>query len=176
MATKIAPRITTQIDVRTAARRVETTGKVVLVHGDTDVTFTSVERGLGPIRFTTDTGVSVDMDWTFRDEKTLTEVVQIPEVGQGITMGAGSDSYGGTVWSVSPSGKTFTFTLDAFTARDEHGEPVYTPREPWERTEHGFTETNVKTARWNPIRGRYMAGPYSPISTSGRVTHLDPHF
>lgn len=179
MTTKTAPRITRQIDARTALRTVENKGSVTLLGDDgTATTYVAAEMPretmFSVVRLTTAEGDTRDLTWDYRDEKNLTEVVPMPQVGDGVTMGVGSDSYGGTIWSVSPSGKTFTFTIDD--RRWEGQEQVYTPREPWTRTEHGFTETNVETARWSAKRGRYTVGPYSTVSVGTKRTHLDPHF
>lgn len=103
------------------------------------------------------------------------------EVGDGVTMTVGSDRYAGTVFEVSPSGKTFKFTLDKAKAAEGHDyygsqKYEYEPVEPYdEPSEWGGRNTNVEVARWSEKSQCFKRGQYSRVF-GGRNAYQDPHF
>jgi len=102
------------------------------------------------------------------------------EVGMGVTWGVGSDRYAATVCRVSPSGKTFWFTDDESKMAPEgdyYGNQVYeyTTVEPVESVDPmGETTSNVKAARWNAKKQRFLY--YGRAVSLGRHAYRDPSF
>lgn len=92
-----------------------------------------------------------------------------PQVGMGITFGAGGDRYPGTISRVSESGKTFWYKRDNFRRTDSNG----------------FSEDQTYDITPNPIgvehrvslglRGWREVGGGS-VGVGFRRAYQDPHF
>ena len=100
-----------------------------------------------------------------------------PEVGMGITYGAGSDRYVGTIHKVSPDGKTFWFT-------DDHCKNTAVfPDQEWEMTPRPETDTDkmsmVKMVARGKKKGAWTIGGKADgtrVSVGVRNKYCDPHF
>lgn len=114
-----------------------------------------------------------------------TEQVLCPghvKVGDGVTERVGSDRYAGTVTHVSPSGKTIRFTHDETKAAPGsnyygHQEYEYSSVEEFTvEVAPGFTNSNVRTARWSEKRQRFVPTGGLAGLIAGRHQYSDPSF
>lgn len=101
----------------------------------------------------------------------MTATVKTPEVGMGVTLCVGSDRSPGTIVKVSPSGKTFEFTRDAYMRTDSNGlseeqSYVFLPQEDGPRY----------TARYSQKFGRYRTRGGQTVGVGFRSAYWDPCF
>lgn len=96
----------------------------------------------------------------------------VPKVGDGITIGAGSDSYPGTIIEVSKSGLKFTFQYDSYRVvkgsfQTGDAEIEYAPN----------PDGSKYDARWT-VRGGVGAFRYDSrtVGVGHRRYYQDPHF
>jgi hypothetical protein len=90
-----------------------------------------------------------------------------PTVGEGMTMGYGSDRYSHTVIKVTPRGKQVTLQAD-----DHKQVGDYFGQQEWVNTPNPEGATRV--ARWSDKYGRYVCD--GRIGSAGRYTREDPSF
>lgn len=96
----------------------------------------------------------------------------VPKVGDGVTIGSGSDSYPGTIISVSPSGLKFTFQYDSYRVvkgsfQTGDAEVEYSPN----------PQGEMHIARWT-VRHGLVAYRYDSrtVGVGHRRYYQDPHF
>lgn len=92
-----------------------------------------------------------------------------PEVGMGVTWGAGSDRYPGTISRVSASGKTFWYKRDDFRRTDSNGlsedqEYEITPNPDYSECRVSWTKRG-----WKEVGG-------GGVGVGFRRAYQDPHF
>ncbi len=93
----------------------------------------------------------------------------VPEVGMGVTFGAGSDRYPGTISRVSDSGKTFWYKRDDFRRTDSNG---YGGQQEYDITpnpDNGEYRVSLTKRGWKEIGGGL-------IGVGFRRAYQDPHF
>lgn len=92
-----------------------------------------------------------------------------PEVGMGVTFGAGSDRYPGTISRVSDSGKTFWYKRDDFRRTDNNG---FSEMQEYDITPNpNGAEHRVSLTKrgWREVGG-------GSIGVGFRRAYMDPHF
>lgn len=92
-----------------------------------------------------------------------------PHVGQGATVGIGSDRYAATVIAVSPSGHKVTVQYDKATRTDNRGLDEW-QEYTYEADPHGTIQVFYRNQR-----GHYRASSYR-LSLGVRSAYLDPSF
>lgn len=95
-------------------------------------------------------------------------------VGDGVTVGIGSDRNAGTVQWVSKSGKTLRFTMDKQTRVDKNGAFSEMQEYEYESVPVNDDGTNLRSARWSDKRNGYIY--MGRKLGSGRFAYRDPHF
>lgn len=97
------------------------------------------------------------------------KVTVTPEVGMGITFGAGSDCYPGTISRVSESGKTFWYKRDDFRRTDSND---YGGEQEYEITPDpnaGENRVSLTKRGWREVGG-------GSVGVGFRRAYQDPHF
>lgn len=104
----------------------------------------------------------------------ITQMSVAPEIGMGVTYGAGSDCYPGTIIYVSQSGHKIKFVPDDYrvvkgSGHDGTAEYEITPEDP------ATTTRSPMVASWSPKQKAYLHGG-GKIAIGFRRAYFDPSF